>query len=79
MRGRRIEFRADIQLNDDVDVEGDRDLHIYGTIIEGPSEDIPTDPRHRACKSHGIASLVAYNLLSAGEDVVYSRGNSHGS
>ena len=26
---------APIQLNDDVDVEGDRDLHIYGTIYEG--------------------------------------------
>ncbi|MEX2091862.1 MAG: hypothetical protein WD971_04250, partial [Pirellulales bacterium] len=35
--GKVNRISAPIQLNDDVDVEGNRDLHIYGTIYEGPT------------------------------------------
>jgi autotransporter-associated beta strand protein len=34
--GKENRISAAIQLNDGVDVEGDRDLHIYGDIHEGP-------------------------------------------
>ena len=33
--GKENRINADIKLNDDVDVEGDRDIHIYGDVLEG--------------------------------------------
>jgi autotransporter-associated beta strand protein len=42
--GKENRISADIQFNDAVDVEGDRDLHLYGTLFEGPSDEIAADP-----------------------------------
>ncbi len=64
--GKENRLTADIQLNDDVDVEGDRDLHIYGTIYEGPSEDIPTDPTPTMPSPMGAPAASLSSLLPAG-------------
>jgi autotransporter-associated beta strand protein len=41
--GKENRITAPVLLNDNVDVEGDRDLHIYGTIIEGVRDRDPGD------------------------------------
>ena len=59
---------ADIQPNDTLDIEGDRDLHIYGDIYEGPSDLDAGDGINQS-----LGSSVS-NLMSGGA-TVYIYGN----
>ena len=59
---------ADIQPNDDLDIEGDRDLHIYGDIYEGPTDLDPGDGIDQ-----DLGSSIS-NLMSGGA-TLYIHGN----
>jgi autotransporter-associated beta strand protein len=66
--GKENRISAAIQLNDGVDVEGDRDLHIYGDIHEGPLDRDEMDTYEET-----IESSIS-NLLSGGGRL-YIHGN----
>src|SRR5262249_30734645 len=56
--GKENHISAPIQLNDETDVEGDRDLHIFGDINEGAVDRNPSDSFTETLGS-SINSLLA--------------------
>jgi autotransporter-associated beta strand protein len=69
--GKENRITAPIQLNDDVDVEGDRDLHIYGDIYEG----VIDRDGYQTGFEEGLESSL--NSLLSGGAKLYIHGNIH--
>jgi autotransporter-associated beta strand protein len=59
--GKINRISAPIQLNDGVDVEGDRDLHIYGNIHEGPIDRDGVSVGFEETIESSISSLLTNN------------------
>ncbi|MGD9633999.1 MAG: hypothetical protein AB7U97_12030, partial [Pirellulales bacterium] len=67
--GKENRVNADIQFNDGVDVEGDRDLHLYGNLVEGVIDRDGYNTGYEEILESSITSMLSGNAR------VYIHGN----